>query len=96
VSAWLSESGDSVVLSLHVQPSAKKTEVVGQHGDALKIRLAAPPAEGKANECLLAYVAEALNIPKRQVRWISGLRSRNKRIAVEGMTAEEIERRMAG
>ena len=96
MSAWLTESGDGVVLSLHVQPGAKKTEVVGLHGDALKIRLAAPPVEGKANECLLEYVADTLNVPKRQVTLVSGLSSRSKLVAVVGMGMEEIERRLVG
>ncbi len=84
------------MLSLHVQPGAKTTEVVGLYGDALKIRLAAPPVDGKANECLLEYVADTLNVPKRQVTLVSGLSSRSKRVVVVGMTAEEIERRMLG
>ena len=96
MSAWLSESGEGVVLSLHVQPGAKKTEMVGPHGDALKIRLVAPPVDGKANECLLEYVADTLNIPKRQVTLVSGLSSRSKRVVVVGMTAAEVERRLLG
>ena len=96
MSLWLHESGKDVVLSLHVQPGAKKTEVVGLYGDALKIRLAAPPVDGKANECLLEYVADTLNIPRRQVILVSGSSSRSKRLAVAGMTADEIERRMVG
>lgn len=84
------------MLSLYVQPGAKKTEVVGLHGGALKIRLAAPPVDGKANECLLEYVADTLNVPKRQVTLVSGLSSRSKRVVVVGMTAEEIERRLVG
>ena len=96
MSAWLRDSGEGVVLSLHVQPGAKTTEVVGLYGDALKIRLAAPPVDGKANECLLEYVADTLNVPKRQVTLVSGLSSRSKWVAVVGMTAKEIERRMLG
>ncbi len=84
------------MLSLYVQPGAKKTEVVGLHGGALKIRLAAPPVDGKANECLLEYVADTLNVPKRQVTLVSGLSPRSKRVVVVGMTAEEIERRLVG
>ncbi|HNN47094.1 MAG TPA: DUF167 family protein, partial [Azospira sp.] len=46
---WLKRSGERLTLTLHIQPGAKKTEVAGEHGDALKIRLAAPPVDGKAN-----------------------------------------------
>lgn len=55
-----------MVLTLHVQPGAKKTEIAGLHGDALKIRLAAPPVEGKANDCLIVFLAQKLGIAKRQ------------------------------
>ena len=59
---WLQARGDAVLLTLHIQPGAKKTEVVGLHGDALKIRLASPPVDGKANEALIAFLAEKLGI----------------------------------
>ena len=96
MSAWLRASGDGVVLSLHVQPGAKRTEVMGLHGEALKIRLAAPPVEGKANECLVDFVADKLGVPKRQVTLVSGLSSRSKRVAVAGMNAAEVEGKMLG
>ena len=84
------------MLSLYVQPGAKKTEVVGLHGGALKIRLAAPPVDGKANECLVDYVADRLRVPKRQVTLVSGQSSRSKRVAVVGLFADEIESKLAG
>lgn len=96
MSAWLRASGDGVVLSLHVQPGAKRTEVVGLHGESLKIRLAAPPVDGKANQCLLDYVAEKLGVTKQQVTLLSGQTSRSKRVAVAGLTAAEIERKLLG
>ena len=79
---WLRQDGDDIVLSLHIQPGAKKTEVAGQHGDALKIRLAAPPVDGKANACLIAFLAETLGVPKSRVELISGEASRAKRVKV--------------
>ena len=54
-------------LSLHVQPGAKKSECAGLHGEALKIRLAAPPVDGKANEALLRFLAQRLAIPRQQI-----------------------------
>lgn len=54
------------------------------HGDALKIRLAAPPVEGRANEALVDFIAEALGLPKRSVRIVAGEKSRDKRVEVRG------------
>lgn len=83
--AWCRQSPDgTLTLTLHIQPGAKKTEVVGPHGDALKIRLAAPPVDGKANAALLAYVAEVLGVSKSAVELKSGQTSRRKVVAVSG------------
>jgi hypothetical protein len=72
----------SIVLALHVQPGASRTEVAGQHGDALKIRLAAPPVDGKANAELLRYLAEAFGVPLRQVMLVRGDASRRKLVRI--------------
>lgn len=93
---WLQGRGDCIVLSLHVQPGAKTTAVAGLHGAALKIRLAAPPVDGKANACLLAYLAELLGVPKSVVELVSGHRSRSKRVAVRGIGLDAVRRRIAG
>ena len=74
--AWLRPTAAGVSLLLHVQPGAKRTEVVGAHGDALKLRLAAPPVDGRANACLLDYLAATLGIPSRSLRLLSGETSR--------------------
>jgi uncharacterized protein (TIGR00251 family) len=91
---WLYPSGKDVVLCLHVQPGAKRNEVVGLHGEALKIRLAAPPVDGKANACLIEYLAERLDLPKSRFQLISGQTSRAKRIAVAGVDLEETRQRL--
>lgn len=85
--SWLRTSGDDVYLALHVQPGAKKTEVAGPHGEALKIRLAAPPVDGKANDCLLAYLAERLSVTRSRLTLVAGQTSRAKRILISNMTA---------
>jgi uncharacterized protein (TIGR00251 family) len=72
-----------LVLRIHVQPGAKKTEAAGRHGDALKLRLAAPPAEGKANLALIAFLADAFGVPRRRVTLLSGEKSREKRVRIE-------------
>lgn len=82
IPAWLQADGAAAVLRLHVQPGAKKTEIVGEHGEALKVRLAAPPVDGKANAELLAYLAERLGLPRTALTLKSGESSRQKRVAV--------------
>jgi uncharacterized protein len=79
---WLRKDGDGVILNLHIQPGAKKTEVVGLHGDALKIRLAAPPVDGKANAALVAFLAGKLGIGKAVIEIVSGQSARTKRIRI--------------
>jgi hypothetical protein len=72
------------VLELHVQPGAARTQVAGLHGDCLKIRLAARAVEGKANEALVEFLAEALGAAKRDVVIEAGAHARRKRVAVRG------------
>lgn len=93
---WLQAQGENVVLTLHIQPGAKKTEVAGIHGDALKIRLAAPPVDGKANDALLAFVAQSLGLAKRNVVLLSGQTSRSKRVGVNGVEIEQIRGLLLG
>ncbi|HKX52856.1 MAG TPA: DUF167 domain-containing protein [Nitrosospira sp.] len=84
-------TGERLTLILHVQPGAKRTEAVGLHGDALKIKLAAPPAEGAANAALVEFLAGVFGVPQRQVILRQGARSRRKiveiREAVQGPEA---------
>lgn len=92
MSEWLRQSGDRLTLTLHIQPGAKKTEIAGLHGDALKIRLAAPPVDGKANAALLAFVAEMLDLPKQAVSLKSGQTSRRKVVEAIGAPADVARR----
>jgi hypothetical protein len=84
VNAWYRRNGDVLTLTLHVQPGAKRTNVAGLHGEALKIRLAAPPIEGRANEALLRFIAATFAVPLRQVELRQGGQSRHKVVAVSG------------
>lgn len=81
---WWTQQTNSVRLTLHIQPGAKKTEVAGEHGDALKIRLAAPPVDGKANQALMSYLAERFGVPQRQVTLKQGETSRRKVVEISG------------
>ncbi len=88
MSAWYRRNGDVLTLTLHVQPGAKRSEMAGLHGEALKIRLAAPPVEGRANEALLKFIAESFGVPLRQVELKQGGQSRHKVVAITGSNME--------
>lgn len=92
---WWRESNGSATLSLHVQPGAKKTEVSGLYGDALKIRLAAPPVDGKANTALIAFVAKRLGLAKSAVRLKSGQTSRDKVLEITEAPPDAEQRLLA-
>jgi hypothetical protein len=80
---WHRRNSDgSVSLCVHAQPGARRTEVAGLHGDALKIRVAAPALEGRANDALIDFIAMRLGIAKREVRLVSGEKSREKRFEI--------------
>jgi len=81
---WYRNTDNGTLLTLHVQPGAKTTSVAGLHGDALKIRLAAPPIEGRANEALLRFIADFFKVPLRNVELKQGEQSRHKRVEVKG------------
>ena len=87
MSWWHRRDADgALVLAIHAQPGAKRTEVAGLHGDALKIRVAAPPVEDRANAALAAFLAERFDVPKKNVTLLSGHASREKRFAILGAT----------
>jgi len=93
VSDWLRLAADgSLVLSLHIQPGAKRTGFAGLHGEAMKIRLAAPPVDGKANAALCAFLAEFCGVAKSAVVLVSGETSRTKRVRVVGMSPDALAR----
>lgn len=71
-----------LVLEVHVQPGAKRTEFAGTHGGRTRIRLAAPPVEGKANQALIEFLAGHYGVPRRNVTIESGMHSRQKRVAI--------------
>lgn len=90
--SWLRTSDGKITLTLHIQPGAKKTEVAGLYGDALKIRLAAPPVDGKANAALLGFVAERLGIARSAVTLKSGQTSRRKVLEATAAPADAARR----
>jgi uncharacterized protein (TIGR00251 family) len=81
-------------LRLRVSPGASRSEVVGAHGDAWKVRVTAPPESGKANEAVRDLLATALGIPRADTEIVGGASSRDKILAVRGLTADEAKRRL--
>lgn len=77
-------------ITLHIVPRAKVTEPAGVYGDAVRVRIAAPPADGAANAELVRFLAERLGVPKGKVRIVSGALARRKVIEIEGITGEAI------
>jgi uncharacterized protein (TIGR00251 family) len=89
--SWIIDSKGGVVIQVHASPRASKSQIQGLHGDALKIRLKAPPVDGKANETLIEFLAETLGLPQRQITLLAGHTSRQKRLSLQGITARQVE-----
>ena len=86
VMSWMTKTADGIILNVHATPRASKSQIQGLHGDALKIRLNAPPVDGKANETLVEFLSGILGVPRRQIVLVSGQTSRQKRLAISGVT----------
>ncbi|MDR2031939.1 MAG: DUF167 family protein [Azoarcus sp.] len=83
MNGWLREADDgALLLALHIQPGAKRTGFAGLHGEAAKVRLAAPPVDGKANAALCAFLADICGAPRSAVTLLGGERARAKRIRI--------------
>lgn len=78
----------SLWLSVYLQPGASKSEIVGPHGESLKIRIKAPPVEGKANEALIEFLSSVLGVSKRSIQIVKGDTQRNKVVRIEGIELE--------
>jgi uncharacterized protein (TIGR00251 family) len=80
---------DAVMLSVHAQPGAGRSQVVGRHGHALKVKVAAPPEQGRANEALVALLSDRFGVPAKSVTLTSGASSRTKQFRIEGVDPAE-------
>lgn len=74
--------GDDLILLCHIQPGAKRSELAGEHGDRLKIRLQAPPVDGKANTALIRFLSKLFAVPRNAIEIESGDLSRQKRVRI--------------
>jgi uncharacterized protein (TIGR00251 family) len=81
----------STRLRLRVSPGARRTEIAGRHGDGWKIRVAAPPENGRANEAALRLLAERLGLPRRALTIVSGHNAREKVVQLQGISADRVE-----
>ncbi|EXI75229.1 MAG TPA: DUF167 domain-containing protein [Candidatus Accumulibacter phosphatis] len=92
MSHWARQVAGTLSLTVHVQPGAKRSEVAGEHGDALKIRLVAAAIDGRANAALVDLVAQRLDVPRTAVVIRSGQTSRRKLLLVSGAPTDAVPR----
>jgi len=93
MSGWkIEESAGGVTFAVRVIPRSSRDQVTGVQGDALKVKLTAPPVEGAANEELIGFLAKELGVAKRLVSIVSGGKSRSKVVHIEGLTRSRLER----
>jgi len=90
----ITESNGMVTLTIKVVPRANKNQIVGIEGDALKIRLKAPPVEGKANDALIQFLAEVLGVARAQIEIVAGHTARRKTVRVRGISARVVQDRV--
>ena len=88
------DSSAGATFTIKVHPRAKKNAITGQVGDALKVALAAPPVDGKANEACIEFFAKLLKVPRSSVTIAAGQTSRNKVVRVMGLTARQVQDRL--
>lgn len=93
--AYLIERADGVELWLYVAPRASRTAFAGAHGDMLKLQVAAPPVEGKANEAILKFLCERFQRPKREVELLAGDTGRRKRVLLRGLSLAQAQALLA-
>ena len=86
--------GHTTRVRLRVSPGSRKTELAGRHGDGWKVRVSAPPEGGRANEAVLALLAERVGLPRRSLAIVSGQTSRDKVVEMTGIDREEAERKL--
>ncbi len=88
---FLESNKDGTYIRLRIQPGSSKKGICGVYGEALKVKLFAPPVEGAANKALIALLSKALHIKKTSMSITSGERSKDKRVFVEGVTKKELK-----
>ena len=85
------ETTDGVVFNIRVIPRSSRCELVGIQGDALKLRITAPPVEGAANKECIRFLSDILGVKRSQVRIVAGHRSKNKKVSISGIHRKDVE-----
>lgn len=88
---WIQETSKGVIFKAAIQPGSSRNEIVGLKGDALKIKITAPPVEGAANKMCVEFLAKTLKVRKSDVQIIRGQSNRSKKLLVRSATREKIE-----
>ena len=88
---FLTDTPAGAVLNLRIVPRAAKNAIQGELGDALKIRLCAPPVDGAANAALIEFLSDAFSLPRARVQLLAGATSRNKRVLLAGLPAAKVK-----
>ena len=87
----IKETEEGIVFQIHVVPRSAKSEFAGVQGDAVKLKIAAPPVEGQANAECIRFLSDILGIKKKQIKILSGHKSKKKTVAIEGITRKDME-----
>lgn len=85
----ITETDGGIRFEIRVQPRSSQNQIIGAVGDAIKVKLTAPPVEGQANQSLIAFLADVFSVPKRNVSIIKGDTSRNKIVEIQGIDKEQ-------
>ena len=91
LSTCLWATPDGCTLAVRVHPGARRNGITGMHGDAVKIALTTPPVDGRANEALIAFLADALRLPKASITLVTGTTSRSKLLRITGRSVAEVQ-----
>jgi uncharacterized protein len=92
--AWITGDGDATLVSVRLQPKASRNVIVGEKAGRLAIRVAAPPAEGRANAALCKLLAKAAGVPRSRVAIVQGASAREKLVRIEGAAAADVAARL--
>lgn len=93
---WLADTPAGAVLNLRIIPRAHKNAIQGELGDALKIRLCAPPVDGAANAALIEFLSDTFSLPRARVQLLAGATSRNKRVLLAGLSTAAAQAKLSG